>query len=246
MKIIFSNVQPNSKESKIWLNEKGQLRTYNQKQQKWAQSSISSKPEDEPVYENGVFAVTADYKLIDYNTADSSCIGVALITDNQRIMISKADATDGTNYNLYWGYNLYGKDIAGITETTDSSAAKADFNGRANTAAIIAAYSQHNVAMDAKDMCKALETFNAGSDNQGHTDWYIPAAGQLALIYLAKSDINAALAKIGGTTFDESDYHYWSSSECDANYVWFVYFYDGDVSSFDKYIDGRVRFIRDL
>ena len=48
MKITFSNVQPNSKESKIWLDEKGQLRTYNQKQQKWAHGTVSSEPDDKP------------------------------------------------------------------------------------------------------------------------------------------------------------------------------------------------------
>lgn len=48
MKITFSNVQPNSKESKIWLDEKGQLRTYNQKQQKWTHGTVSSEPDDKP------------------------------------------------------------------------------------------------------------------------------------------------------------------------------------------------------
>ena len=48
MKITYSNVQPNSKESKIWLDSKGQLRTYNQRQQKWAHGTVSSEPDDEP------------------------------------------------------------------------------------------------------------------------------------------------------------------------------------------------------
>lgn len=48
MKITFSNVQPNSKESKMWLDEKGQLRTYNQKQQKWTHGTISSESDDKP------------------------------------------------------------------------------------------------------------------------------------------------------------------------------------------------------
>ena len=48
MKITFSNIQPNSKESKIWLDEKGQLRTYNQRQQKWIHGTVSSEPDDKP------------------------------------------------------------------------------------------------------------------------------------------------------------------------------------------------------
>ena len=47
MKITYSNVQPNSKESKLWLDSKGQLRTYNTRQFKWIQGSLS-KPDDTP------------------------------------------------------------------------------------------------------------------------------------------------------------------------------------------------------
>ena len=212
---------------------------------------------------NGVYVVTASGELVDKSEATPDCIGVALITANQRILIAKNDASnDGSNYNLYWGNNLYGKDVADITNissgsgyigegktygtdfTTWSTGPVVDFNGKANTAAIIAAYGQHSVAMDAKDMCKVLETFNAGSDNQGFTDWYVPACGQLALMYLAKTDINAALAKIGGTAFESK--LYWSSSENDALYAWDVNFNGGNVYSSNKSNSFRVRFVRDI
>lgn len=58
-------------------------------------------------------------------------------------MIAKENATDGTNISLYWGYNLKDKNAAGITETINSNVAKTDFNGKANTAAIITAYTKH-------------------------------------------------------------------------------------------------------
>lgn len=213
-------------------------------------TSSEDKPEDvvpdepiqpePPVYENGVYAVTADNKLIDYNTADSSCIGVALITDNQRILISKADATDGTNTTSYWGRKLKGKNVAGITETTKTSVAKTDFNGKANTDAIIAAYGQHSVDMDSRDMCKVLETYAEG----GFTDWYVPAAGQLYEIYNKRSDISTALQNIGGTALESNGY--WSSSGYDARTVWFVNFNDGNVYESYKDYDHRVRFVRDI
>ena len=211
---------------------------------------------------NGVYAVTSDGELIDYNIADSSCLGVALVAGEHRFMIAKNDATDGAKTTLYWGKNLYRKDVAGITNissgadfigegkkygtdfTTWSTGPVVDFNGAANTAAIIAGYTEHGVSMDAIDMCTVLNTFNAGSDNQGHSDWYVPACGQLALMYLAKTDINAALAKIGGTAF-ESD-NYWSSSETDASGAWYVNFGGGYVYSDDKGRSYRVRFVRDI
>ena len=224
---------------------------------------------------NGVYAVTATGELIDYNTADNTCIGVALIVNDaptpQRIMIEKTQSYDATNTIFYWGTNLYDKDVSGITNwtggngylpkadgtypstpnlssdyTTWTSGELSDFNGKNNTNAIITAYTEHSVDMDARDMCKVLQTFNAGTygSNQGFTDWYIPACGQLALIYLNKTAINEALTAIGGTTFDV--YYYWSSSECSYLIGWYVSFDSGGVNGKAKNINHSVRFVRDI
>lgn len=219
---------------------------------------------EDDVYD-GVYAVDANGQLIDYNTADSSCLGVALVKGEHKFMIAKADATDGTNTTLYYDYdkgdlsltnysnadgtNRYGylpkpdgsyKNAPHLSDdfTTWTAGVLSDFNGKTNTEVIAASSS------NSKDMCKVLETFNAGSDNQGHTDWYVPACGQLALMYLAKTDINAALAKIGGTAL-ESDY-WWSSSEYDSLNAWYVGFNYGSVSDGYKLSNYRVRFVRDI
>ena len=202
------------------------------------------------VLENGVYAVTATGEPIDYNDAavDATCLGVALITDNQRIMIEKnetANAEWNSNTTLYWGKNLYQKNVAGITETTQQAVAKADFSGKEHTNAIIAAYTEHSVAMDARDMCSVLQTFNDGENNGGFTDWYIPAAGQLYEIYTNKTNINAALTAMSSTAF--SDDYYWSSSEGSSDSGWFVDFGGGIVISGDYKNNGsRVRFVRDI
>ena len=201
------------------------------------------------VLENGVYAVTATGEPIDYNDAavDATCLGVALITDNQRIMIEKmgeANTEWNNNTKLYWGYNLYGKDVAGITETTDKTVAKADFSGKEHTNAIIAAYTEHSVAMDARDMCSVLQTFNDGENNGGFTDWYIPAAGQLYEIYTNKTNINAALTAMSSTAFSGNSY--WSSSEYNSYYGSYVYFNNGDVNYYNKSDYYRVRFVRDI
>lgn len=193
---------------------------------------------------NGVYAVTADGQLIDYNTADSSCIGVAFISANQKVMIAKADATnDGSNYNLYWGKNLLGKNVPNLANNDNDTAAMADYNGKSNTAAIIASYAAFGIEMDSRDMCKVFETYNEG----GYTDWYIPAAGQLYEFYSNITAINEALAVIGGNAF--SPYAYWSSSEKSIDGAWLVRISDGDVyyntkSSVNNYV--FVRLVRDL
>ena len=221
--------------------------------------------------ESGVYAVAKNGKGVATADADESCIAVALIVNDaptpQRIMIEKTQSYDATNNYFYWGKNLYQKDVEGITEmvtvdgttsggylgqgfsadyTTWTSGALSDFNGKDNTNAIITAYTEHSVDMDARDMCKVLQTFNAGTygSNQGFTDWYIPACGQLTLIYLNKTAIEEALTAIGGTTFSG---YYWSSSEQSKYNSWYVYFYEGHIYTRSKENgNSPVRFVRDI
>lgn len=210
------------------------------------------------VVSNGVYAVTADGKLIDYNSADATATGVALVAGEHKFMIAKSDATNnGSNYYLYWeksctdlsltnyskadGTNSYGYLGGTLTPqlnkdfTTWTAGALSDFNGKANTAIIAAASS------NARDMCTVLNTFNA---SDSHNDWYVPACGQLALMYLNMSEINAALSKIGGTALAAE--RYWSSSEDFSYNAWNVYFSNGYVCEYSKDDSFRVRFVRDI
>lgn len=189
---------------------------------------------------NGVYAVSADGKPVEVANADASCIAVAFISDNQKVMIAKADATDGTNTTLYWGYNLNGQDVPNLEYLANATAAKADYNGKANTAAIIAGYAALGKDMDSRDMCKVLETYNEG----GYTEWYVPAAGQLYEFYFNKAALNEALAAISGTAF--ASVNYWSSSEESASDAWRVSFNSGDVYHTSEGNHGFVRFVRDI
>ena len=223
---------------------------------------------------NGVYAVSAEGKPVAVTKADASCIGVALVAGEHKFMIAKSDATDGTNTTFYWGMKLFGKDVTGVVTndkvdgtnhngylpkpdgtfdgsihlsddfTTWTAGALAEFDGKANTAAIIAGYTEHGVSMDARDMCTVLNTFNT---SDSFKDWYVPALGQLALMYLNMTEINAALAKIGGTALAAKCY--WSSSERDSGYAWYVFFGNGGVSNTYKSVSSggiQVRFVRDI
>lgn len=155
-------------------------------------------------------------------------------------MISKTNATDGTNATLYWGKNLYQQDVPNLENLADVTAAKADYNGKANTAAIIAGYATLGVEMDSRDMCKVLETFNEG----GYTDWYVPAFGQLYEFRYNIATINEALTAISGTAFWSN--YYWSSSEKLAGNAWDVGFGDNYVGGSHKGDNDCVRFVRDI
>ena len=199
--------------------------------------ALKSDVEFEGNVENGVYIMTASGSIVAPTTTDNTALGVVLITDNQRILISKADAASSS---LKWGVNLWDNDIATLENKGNESAAKADFSGKNNTSAIIKAYSEYNVDINSDDMCAVLSTYTDG----GFNDWYVPALGQLYEIYINKTDINTALANIDGTAFKA--YHYWSSSENRSGYAWKILFSDGSISDYDKRNGCQVRFVRDI
>ena len=213
---------------------------------------------DKTIY---VKAVSATNERIDYNAAEATAKGVAIIAGEHKFMIAKKDATDGTNNTLYYDYDKGDLSLTNYDKvdgtnskgyfggssspqlsqdfTTWTAGALSNFNGKANTQTVAAS------SNNARHMCKVLETYNAGCYNQGHNDWYVPAAGQLALMYLAKTDFNAAIAKIGGTVLESG--YYWSSSERNSNCAWAVDFnwgYFSNLSYKNNYL--RVRFVRDI
>lgn len=189
---------------------------------------------------DGVYAVNANGNLIDYNSADNTCTGVALIAGEHKFMIAKENATNSPDTTFYWGKNLYQQDVPNLEIVSRRTAAEADYNGKTNTAAIIAGYTALGVDMHRQDMCKVLEIYNDG----GYTDWYIPSLGQLVLIYRNKIKINEALTAIGGDAFS-LDY-YWSSSEGHPNYGWYMNFNDSTNDWISKDSLQCVRFIRDI
>ena len=203
---------------------------------------------------NGVYVITADGQLVDYTTEDPTALGVALITDNQKIMIEKmgeantdiikaayiADgATDNEYTKFYWG--SYGTDVEDIPNVANSSMVKQYFNGKAYTAAIIATPDSDTYTKYA-NMGTYCRLFNEAS--LGYSDWYVPATGQLNEINSNRSIINTALTNIGGTSFAWASY--WSSSENNSGFGWGVKFGD-DVLSTPNKCDGHlVRFVRDI
>ena len=86
-------------------------------------------------------------------------------------------------------------------------------------------------------------TFRNGSSNQGYSDWFVPAMGQMAYMYLHLTEINTLLAKCGGTALP-TDFYYWSSSEYSASHAWHVNFSPGYVEGYNKNLNSYVQFCR--
>ena len=123
--------------------------------------------------------------------------------------------------------------------------ALSDFNGKDNTDVLLTTTATDSYKNYPK-LSVLLGVFNAqdNTENQGYSDWYVPACGQLYLMYSHKTAINTALTKIGGTTI--ADYYYWSSSEYGGSYAWVVLFISGYVDNYYKNYNYRVRLVRDI
>ena len=223
---------------------------------------------------NGVYAVSAGGKLVNIDEADETCIAAALVVNDaptpQYIMIAKYNAVnEETAYqdNLYYlnytndcGLTKYttidgeetsssfygvGVERVSLDYLTWTEGAISDFDGKGNTTVLV------DKSSNIKEMCDVLKKFNNANnktiygDNYGYTDWYVPAYGQLALMYLNITEINQMLTKIGGTAF--KDNYYWSSSEYNNLSAWSMTFNKyGFISYSQKNHSNFVRFVRDI
>ena len=70
-------------------------------------------------------------------------------------------------------------------------------------------------------------------------DWYIPAIGELYVMYLMKNQINKALEYIGAELI--KDTWYWSSTETSASRAWILTFTNGLFTSTSKPYELSVR-----
>lgn len=70
-------------------------------------------------------------------------------------------------------------------------------------------------------------------------DWYVPAIGELYVMYLMKNQINKVLKYIGAELI--KDTWYWSSTEYSATIAWGLHFSNGYFDRNDKTLNGSVR-----
>ena len=70
-------------------------------------------------------------------------------------------------------------------------------------------------------------------------DWYIPAIGELYVMYLMKNQINKAFEYIGAKLI--KDTLYWSSTEYSATRAWFLRFGSGAFGNYYKTYEASVR-----
>ena len=180
---------------------------------------------------NGVYICDSDGKLTavgSWDTANNSkAVGVAVISDKCSFIIDKTNSND----SIQWGG--YGTDVPGLSNITNNTEAKLDYNGSSNTDKIISSLGS-NIKI-AAGWCRS-KSINIGGENR---KGYLPALGEWQTAYDNKSQVDSALSKIGGTAIP-NNYH-WSSTEFSSNRAWLLDWGSGYINTDVK---GYTRFCR--
>lgn len=134
--------------------------------------------------------------------------------------VSLEDAASGGNDLFFWLRSGYMIDIPGIRNYYLSIEASADTSGYNNTRAM-------------RSVTDSRYYIPAAWAVDFEHGWYIPAAGQLTMLFSAIEDINESFRKVTGAPFLTalSGYkRYWSSSESSARQAWNLALWLGYIS----------------
>ena len=175
----------------------------------------------------------ADYNTNDWPTTDYKVIGVVVNNDTENEVVkamslanmSLADPVNGTLVyqningvdNMIWGYS--GVDISGLTNYATEDEAKTDFNGWANTQAIMEYVTDKTITPIPSGVTKGVfqaamvcQRYNPDGASAGQ--WYLPAAGEMYnYVGLNKNAVSTALQTYGGLDWLSYGNYIWCSSE---------------------------------
>ena len=157
----------------------------------------------------GVFFIDTNDNLIDRDSWDynkDSVVGVALITEKVAIVIPA-----GSKYPLKWSTNA--QLVEGVTTVTNYVDVIADFNGKANTEAIVKTL---GAEAEAAYYCSNY-TFKNG--RKGH----LMSAGEANEMCLNISELSNMLNSIDSSSVNfETGYKYWTSTQQSSSLVWII------------------------
>ncbi len=149
--------------------------------------------------------------------------GVVIVEGGKVLVVAPTEADSA---GILWSFAAVS---GGATTTSDRVTAMNDWNGRANTTAIIAASSSPavtNTAAYAPGFCNLYSRVNANGYGLTAGKWWLPSAGEMMMIYANMTKINYCLSLISGATQLLENW-YWTSTECSASITWHLGLSDG-------------------
>lgn len=121
--------------------------------------------------------------------------------------------------------------IIGSGGTNNRSVAILDFDGASNTASVISASSQMAItdtADFAPGFCSLYSRLNAVGNGLAEGKWWLPSAGEMAMIYANMPKINHCLNLISGAELIAESWH-WTSTECNSASAFSMHLGSGDL-----------------
>lgn len=138
---------------------------------------------------------TANYPIIGVVVADESPEG-CLIFRQKGVYADGTESATSSNYyiKILWQNLTFNW---GLTKYNDTNAAT-DLNGKANTAAIIAAIKAYDLENSTDNITgkigQAIQNFHTAGTSAG--DWFVPSMGQIIHLKTNGTIINSTLSKI--------------------------------------------------
>lgn len=158
------------------------------------------------------------HKWTALQTSGEVADGVVVVEGGKVLVVAPTEADSA---GLLWSSAAVS---GGATTTSDRVTAMNDWNGKANTASIIAASTSTavtNTSAYAPGFCNLYSRVNANGKGLDAGKWWLPSAGELMMIYANMTKINYVLSLINGAT-QLSESYYWTSTEYSATYAWLL------------------------
>lgn len=147
-----------------------------------------------------------------YQNSGEIAEGVVVVEGGKILVVAPTETL------LYWSSAA----VSGGGKTTiDRLTALDDWTGKASTAAQIT-HAECSSASYAPGYCAQYSRVNANGKGLTAGRWWLPSLGELMMIYANMCKINYALSLIEGAT-QLAETWYWSSTEYNAAYAWYLY-----------------------
>lgn len=151
--------------------------------------------------------------------AGETAIGVTVIEGGKILIVAPTEADSA---GLLWSSRPIS---GGATTTGERHVAINDWNGKANTASIIASSTSAavtNSSAYAPGFCNLYARMNTNGVGLTAGRWWLPALGEMVMIYANMAKINHCLGLISGATLLAREW-YLTSTEFDGSGAWGVH-----------------------
>lgn len=173
---------------------------------------------------------TASYPIIGVVASDESAAG-CLIFRQKGVAVDGTESSTSTNWyrKIKWE-NTFPIDW-GLTKYSTANDAKTDFNGKTNTATIIAAIKAYDLEHSTDNITGCIGQTIASFSTSGTSigDWFVPSAGQILYLIENNTVINTTLSKIRNADAtlstenigtDSNTFKFYTSTEYNMNSCW--------------------------